>query len=450
MAERRMVPFEGADSGTAELTWGQRHIWTWIRESGTPLSMSATRTLAADATIDQFVDELRFYMCRFQAMRTRLRFDADGRVAQVVAGSGEVPLDIVDAADDDPVKVAEAVAADHKGSHFDYANEWPVRMTLVRRKGVLTHLVMTLCHVVVDSAAAIVMFMDLLARDASTGMPHGPVAAPGPLELAAWQGSPAGRRQSDIALRHWEQQLRAIPPSRRTGAPRRVDDVHDGVRPARYWKYDCESPVMQLALRRVAARLGADTTPVLLALYAQAVARVLGQRPVVFMVFASNRFRPGLAEAVSPVNQAGLFVLDPLDLDEPSFDGLVDRVRRRAMATYKYAYYSQTERDELIERVGRDRGAAIDLGCWVNDRRTRTALDPDQPRPTAEEIDAATVRTAVRRTPLDLFIKRLMLTIDDGDDAVRYVVEADTEFISIDELESLVRELDALAVEAAG
>jgi hypothetical protein len=34
----------------------------------------------------------------------------DGRVSQVVARSGEVPLEIVDVADgEDPVKVAEAV-----------------------------------------------------------------------------------------------------------------------------------------------------------------------------------------------------------------------------------------------------------------------------------------------------------------------------------------------------
>jgi hypothetical protein len=41
-----LVSFGGTDSGTAELTWGQQHIWGWIQESGTPLSMSATRTLA--------------------------------------------------------------------------------------------------------------------------------------------------------------------------------------------------------------------------------------------------------------------------------------------------------------------------------------------------------------------------------------------------------------------
>jgi len=402
--------------------------------------MSATRTLTEGATTDEFVDELRFFMTRFPAMRTRLGFDVDGRVSQVVSRWGEVPLEIVDALDgEDPVTVAAAVTLAHQGSHFDYLDEWPVRMTLVRHNGALTHLVITLCHVVVDSAAAMVMFRELMARDPHTGEPPGP-PAPGPLELAAWQRSPAGRRQTEVALRHWEQHLREIPAARRTGAPRRADGAAH-----RYWRYDCESPAMHLALRRLATRFGPDTRPVLLALYARAVARVLGQQPVVLMVFASNRFRPGLADAVTPVNQAGLFVLD-VDGD---VDEIVERVRRRAMTTYKYAYYDHAERDALIERIGRDRGCAIDLGCWVNDRRTRTALDPAEPTPTADELRGAPADTVVRRTPLTLFIKRLMFTVDDGADTVAYTLEADTAFISTDELEALVQALDAVAVEAA-
>jgi hypothetical protein len=50
---------------------------------------------------------------------------------------------------------------------------------------------------------------------------------------------------------------------------------------------------------------------------------------------------------------------------------------------------------------------------------------------------------------LNRFIKRLMFTADDGADALRYTLEAYTDFISTDELEALVRELDAVAVEAA-
>jgi hypothetical protein len=50
-----------------------------------------------------------------------------------------------------------------------------------------------------------------------------------------------------------------------------------------------------------------------------------------------------------------------LDAPDATFDELVERVRRRAMTTYEYAYYDQAERDAMIELVGRDRGFAIDL-----------------------------------------------------------------------------------------
>src|SRR5688572_22962176 len=108
MAERILVPFTGEGSGVDVLTWGQEHIWGSMLETGSSLAMSAIRPLNDGATVDEFVSELRFYMSRFQTMRTRLRNVANGRTLQVVSDSGEVALDIVDAGPDaDAAKVAD-------------------------------------------------------------------------------------------------------------------------------------------------------------------------------------------------------------------------------------------------------------------------------------------------------------------------------------------------------
>src|SRR5262245_13188698 len=107
-----MVGFEADPpdgSGEAPLTWGQQHIWDWICRRGSALSMGAARPASADATVEEYAEELRFFMSRFQAMRTRLRPDDDGGwPRQVVARSGTVALEIVDVPEGaDPAEVAD-------------------------------------------------------------------------------------------------------------------------------------------------------------------------------------------------------------------------------------------------------------------------------------------------------------------------------------------------------
>ncbi|GAA1760343.1 hypothetical protein GCM10009681_34440 [Luedemannella helvata] len=442
MADPILVPFEGNGSGEADLTWGQQHIWDWMTTSGKTLNMTATRALDEGATIDEFVDELRFFMSRFEAMRTRYRFDEHGWPRQVVHRTGEATLRLVDApTGTDPAEVAAAVSASDQEKHFDHANEWPVRMTLVRQDGRLTHLVTTLGHALFDSIAAMVMFTDLLDRDPATGAAKEPISDMTPLELAAWQASPAAQRQSAAALRYWEQHLRAIPARRSAGPVHAVPPDEE-----RYWRYVYESPAIGLALRRLARRLGAETTSILLTAYAMALAEVAAHHPVVLQVLVNNRFRSRLARTVSPVNQAGLFVLD---LAGATFDEAVARTRQRTISVYKHAYYNQVDRDRLVARVARERGSEIELASFVNDRRTQTSVDVDSPPPSAADVRAALPASRLRLEPFDSFNKSLMLTINDAPDGVMMTFETDVAFLPLTQLEAVVHRVEALVVGAA-
>ena len=442
MAERVLVPFTGEGSGVDELSWGQEHIWQAMRASGSSLAMSAIRPLAPGATVEQFADELGFYMSRFQTMRTRLRFRPDGRTLQVVESAGEVELEIVDADPDaDPAKLAEAVSARHYDTPFDYERDWPVRMTLVRQGGSLTHMVMTLSHHAADATAAMVMFTDMLARDPVTGAAAGPVAAVQPLELARLQREPTARRQSDAALRYWEETLLAIP-ARRFAEPDHppAEDRH------RHWRPAFTSTAMFLALRRVAAQTRADATSALLALYSVALARVTGRNPVVSQLLVNNRFRPGFDKIVGPLIQAGLCVVDVAGL---TFDEAVQHARRRSMTAYKHSYYDRLRLNDLIERVGRERGEEIDLGCIFNDRRLQLPQDVEGPLPTEAEIQAALPLTTISwDTRLDQFNERLMMNFNNGDGTVAVEVTVDTHYLPPPLLEAYLRELESVTIEA--
>jgi hypothetical protein len=435
MAERILVTFEGEGSGVGELTWGQQHIWGAIHALGAPMNLCAVRPLPEGARVDEFVDELRFYLSRFQTMRTRLRFEPDGRPVQVVVDTGEFPLDIVDTGDDVEAFVG-AFAKREEDRPFDHVRDFPIRATLVRSRGSLTHLVMTLSHLATDRAGGLAMYSDLLDRDPVTGQVPVPVRMH-PLELAAQQRTPAAKRQSDAALAYWDELLRTIPP-RRFPAP--VD--HGG---PRYRRVDLESRAMDRAVRAIAHRVQIDIATVLLALYAMGVAALTKSAPSVIQVLVSNRFRPGLADIVSNISQTGLCVVD---VGGATVDEAVARTWRASLNAYKHAYFDLLEWKALLARIPVERGEAIDLGCHYNDRPSRRQT-PDH-APTPDEIrDAIPLTAPPRWTNLDYFNETLMLTITDVPDAVGLMVSADTHYVSSAEMEELVRRMEAIAVEAA-
>lgn len=436
MAERILVPFEGDGAGSGELAWGQLQVWQAMVEIDSSLGMGAVVPFPDGRTVEELAGVLRFWMSRYAALRTQLRFDPGGGVTQVVAASGRIPLHVVDAGDADPAAVADRWLARWREVKFDYADEWPIRMAVVTRGGVVTHSVSLICHLAGDAGAVAVMTRELLEQDGSPGAPY---AAPQPLELARRQGTPAARRHTVASMRYWEAQLRAVP-ARRFGPP----EVRDG---ARYRRLVWDSPAMYLAARRVAARAGVDAAPVLLAAFAIGLGRVTGVNPFVAQVIVGNRFRPGLADVVSPLTQNGLCVLDVADV---TVEEAVGRARRASLSASKNAYYHPDARTELIGRVGRERGEPVDLGCFYNDRRIEVRREAAGPPPTDEAIRAALPRTAVLgEVPMNFFNERLMVNIEDVPGTVRVLAEVDTRHLPMPDLTALLGEMEAAAIEAA-
>jgi hypothetical protein len=440
VSQRFLVPFTGVGSGVETLTWGQEHIWQSMAAAGSSLAMTATRPLADGVTVDDLAEELRFYVTRFQAMRTLVRFDGDGRARQVVAGSGELAIEIVDVeADADPAAAADEVVRRHDDTIFDYEHEWPVRMVLLRRRGRPTHMVMTLSHHVADGAAAMVMYEDWVGRDPATGRPRGPVAAIEPLDLVRRQREPAALRQSEAALRYWEGLLTDIPASR-FGEPT-LDGGH------RFWRLIFTSPALHLALVAAAARFAADPQSTLMATYAVALARVTGRNPIVAQLLVGNRFRLDLTRHVGPLIQPGLCVLDVADIP---FAEAIARARRRALTAHKYAYFDRIRMNDLIARVNERRGETVDLGCIYNDRRGLPATVPAGPPPTEASVREALADTSLLwEKRLDGFNEKLMMNFNVAPDTVSVQVTVDTGHVTPPVLTAFLRELETVAIEAA-
>jgi hypothetical protein len=433
VTERIPVDFEGEGEGVEELSWGQREIWNAMQRQRSFLPIGFAGPLPAGTTLDDAAADLRYFVGRHQSLRTRLRFDACGRARQVVSATGTVTLDVVDAGDRDPAAVAAEVEQAYRAGPMDYVRDWPVRMAVVRARGRLTHQVIIMSHLVADGFGAMTMLDQHAAGDTR------PVTAQEPMAQAAWQRTPAGRRQSDLAMRYWERLLWTV-------APHRFPAPGEPARP-RYWEAVYDSPAMYLASRRLASRTRLDTSYLLLAAAARGLHEVTGIDPVVLRVVVSNRFRPGLADTVSPVNQTGLCVIE---VGDAPFDELVNRCWRAAMGSYKHAYYDPVQLEALIDRIGRERGVPLDLGCFFNDRRIRTARTAsDGPVPTAADVRAAVPGAMVSWRRSDLPNDRFFAHVDDVPGTVRVTHCADTAYLPPAGMEAFLHAMEETLVDAA-
>ncbi|MEV4139491.1 condensation domain-containing protein [Dactylosporangium sp. NPDC049742] len=432
------VSFEGAGAGTGGLAWGQQQVWRAIVEVGTSMSMGGAVPVTDGRTVEDIAAELSFLMSRYAALRSRLVFtepwhatsvDACHLVQQEIAAEGTAVLEVHDAGpDEDPAEIAGALFAAWKARNFDYAHEWPIREAVVRQGGAVTHVVVQISHLVADGSALGTMIRSLFSRES-------PYTATQPLELVAAQRS--STRTTDAAMRYWEAALRPLP-------PRRLPAAVDRGEP-RWRQVVWRSTTLLLASQRAAALLGTDTGSVLLAAYAVACNEVTGRTaPFATQVIVSNRFRPGLADVISPLAQNGLAVLDVSGV--PAGEA-VDRARRAFLNASKHAYYDPAARLALFDRLG-----GVDLAVFYNDRRVGIleAQGPVSEVPTAADVEAARPLTAlVSERPLPFFNEQLMVNVDDVVDTVQLTVEVDTHHLAVEDLHRMLNAMEAFAVAAA-
>jgi hypothetical protein len=433
MSDRIVVPFAGEGSGVAPLSWGQLELWIAIVRQKSWFPIGGVSALDPATTVADVAAELGYLLSRYQAMRTRLRFAADGTPEQVLVADGEITLEVVEAGDADPAEVAAAVSQRYQDDDFDFARDWPVRMAVITSGGVPACQVSIVSHLVTDAFGAAVMLREVAARDTT------PVIGMQPLAQARWQQSPAGRRQHAAAVRHWENVLRSMPLHRPAPSAGQLDPRH--------WRGGFTSTALHLAVRAIVDRTGVDSSPVLLALYAMAIARVTGMDPAVIRTVVNNRFRPGLADVVAFVAQNGVCVL--AIADDP-FDVVLDRARRCAMVAAKHAYFDPGLMETVIDAVTAERGPVLESACFFNDRRGASRNAGDGPAPTPAEIRAA--EPATEMTWLhgqDEPFERLFIHLNDVPDTIAMQVFADTRFLSLADVETCLRSMEKIAVQAA-
>jgi hypothetical protein len=431
-----MVSFQGDGDGVGELTWGQANLWQGMTLDGPPITTGGIAEVPRGTTVEHIAADLRFAVSRHQALRTRLRLRPGERPLQVCVTSGELPLDVIDAGDDDPDALAAAVHKRYKEIPFDYEHEFPVRMAVVHRDRKVLRMIAIYLHLAMDMGGIDALLADMNARDPVTGAPAGPVTATQPLDMARRQQGGSALRQSAAAMKYLENVLRVMP-LRQFGEPRYPDR---GMRALRF-----RSPATALAIPRVAAQEATTTSTALLSAFAVGVARATGHHSVMAMLLVNNRFRPGFADAVSPVVQMSPCVIDVADA---TLGAVVRRTGSSVLTAYKHAYYDPYEQDVVFERVEAARGP---LEYWnYNDRRPLDRPVVDGPLATDEEIRAAVAHSeCVWESAPNSTIPGLFLSVLDESDSIDFVLTVATRYLSDTDMVALTAEFETAAVMTA-
>jgi hypothetical protein len=106
--------------------------------------------------------------------------------------------------------------------------------------------------------------------------------------------------------------------------------------------------------------------------------------------------------------------------------------------------------EELVARIGRERGQPLDVACYFNDRR-RTSSDGPGPVPTPEQLSAALPRSTFHwRRKQDRCFEHLFIHLENADaqDRIGITVAGDTGCLSPEEMDACVRGMERVAAAA--
>jgi hypothetical protein len=440
---RVALPFSSTVAGAASLTWGQKAVLQDIRETGFSLNASGAQAVAEGATVESLAARLSSLVSRHPALRVRLDTDAQGKDSQVVVGSGEIAVEVMDfGVDDDPDEVGKYIDQlwlDWLLTPFDHYQDLPIRFGVVRYDGEAIYQVPCYNHLVIDGTAIALLMSEFTTGELAGGGMH-------LLDLVERERTPQALRANDRSLQYWESNLRDIPP-RTFGEP-----IHaDGRQGKRFWHSRFSSPAAHLAVLSIARRTGMDTSRVLFAIIATALGRAVGHSTLTAKVISSNRFRPGLAEVIAPIAQNSLVTVD---LAGATVDEVVARGRRALLAGGMHAYYDPERLTELMARLDAERGYQAQVSCRINDRRMTTRRMVDEQARTAE----VTMDQIIQKQPetwfswdgtLDHLHEQAFITVEDHGDTVHLQLIFDMGCFTEEQIENFAHGVEQVAIEAA-
>ncbi|WP_353946868.1 condensation domain-containing protein [Streptomyces sp. HUAS MG91] len=311
-----------------------------------------------DTSVEAAVDALCVLVERHEALRTTFPH-RPGELPEEQHVAAEGTFRVVERAHhtcpEQPDRYAESVARLSRHERFRLDRDFPLRLTLLTRNGTVSHVALAASHAAVDGSALAILHDEWHAL--VTGTPLPAPTARTPLDLAAEETSPGGRRRSEASLRYWENVLRTAPQAMFAEPRLRAGEYSTA-------QLTLRSSRAGRALRDTAARTKSPAPTVLLAAWCTLAAHRAGQHTCVAAAPTGNRNRSGLARSVTTLSQDALL---SLDMSGPTFDAVLRRTWGAALDAYRHSRFDSVRLWEMIDSVTRERGSRFARDVVFND-----------------------------------------------------------------------------------
>ncbi|MFI7388497.1 condensation domain-containing protein [Streptomyces sp. NPDC049813] len=353
------VTYRGGTARRGPLAVGQTNMIRCIlRDDPVQINIHDVWSAPDGTSVERALDALRVLVERHEALRTTFPHrggDLPDEQRVTAAGTFDVVERAHHAWPDEPARYAESVARHARHGRFRLDRDFPLRPTLLTRDGSVTHVALAASHAATDGTALAILHDEW--RALVTGATLTAPAALTPLDLAAEETSPAGRRKSEASLRYWERVLRTAPQAM-FAEPRLRAGEHATA------QLSLRSLRAGRALRAVTARTGSPAATVLLAAWSTLAAHRAGQSTCVTAAPTSNRGRSGLARSVNTLSQDALL---SLDVSGPTFDTVLRKAWGAAMDAYRHSRFDSVQLWNMIDSVTRERGSRFARDVVFND-----------------------------------------------------------------------------------
>jgi hypothetical protein len=323
------------------MTWGQKSQFIAIESAGEEAHrQNLVRSVPVPPGVgtERIRETLQGVLGRHEALRTYFGRCVESGFWQRVAGSVELPLLMVDVADEGEIVAAKAHVARHT---FDHEAHLPVRFGVVCHRGGMRSVELVVSHLAADAAGA-----DLLAGEVGRSLAGGalmPAPRTQPVDRAVWEASPAGRAMSARHVDRWRTLMEA-------GATRVPVARGKGLSP-RFWKGVLNSPMLRDALPTLAARLKVAPAALVLAGMAQVVADEFGLASVPIRIAFNNRVTPQDRVAIESLMAWGLCHLTDVGGSQA---GLAKEAGVEAFTAYAMARYDIYDVVAIADRLKRE------------------------------------------------------------------------------------------------
>jgi hypothetical protein len=355
------IGFRGSRSGVHPLTWGQRWIWQGLMSHAPDysyLGWSVGVDVPTGCDVSDVLTALQTILGRHDTLRTRYFLDELGVPRQVVAATGELKVEVREAATADVAETVKQLEEELAGMPFTIP-EISLRAAVVTSAEVPETLVLALFHMATDASGLRHITRELKAvlraLAEGTAVPE-PAPVNHPADRVRYEEGPEGRKRAARAVAAWQQEVSKFP--RRTMPSAR----HTPEKP-RLREHIMRSKALSAAAITVSRACRASVDSVILACTAELLGKAAGQQSCGFLMLAHNRF-----DEDTEYYSGTLVQSFPVCI-ELGADSLDELIRRTHFATLRASLSCQGNPDDVAQMLrnvfGSDGGGA-DLSCAVN------------------------------------------------------------------------------------